>query len=132
MEKFLARNVVAGHYQISGWKKVRLILPNAKHYVVHAVKNGDDVLNEETLLERACSRKKSEVFHMLPYVSLIREGQLPRTLQLILSKSRYPLSQGPALLTNDGVSTTKYEFEPAAPKSVSEVFTYKTVFSHDV
>ena len=51
MEKFLARNVVIGHSQISGLKKVQLILPNAKHYAVHTVKNGEDVLNVENLLE---------------------------------------------------------------------------------
>ena len=105
MEKFLARNVVAGHSQILGLKNFQLILPNAKHYAVHAVKNGDDVLNEETLLERACSKKTSKVFHSLPYVSLIREGQLPRSLQHILTKSRYPLSQGPVLLPNDCLTT---------------------------
>ena len=132
MEKFLARNVVSGHSQILGLKNFQLILPNAKHYAVHAVKNGEDVLNEKNLLERACSRKKSEVFHMLPYVSLIREGQLPRTLQHILSKSKYPLSQGPALLPNDCFTTERYEYEPPAPKSASEVLTSKTVFSHDV
>ena len=132
MEKFPARNIIAGHSQILGIKKVHLILPNAKHYAVHAVKNGEDVLNEKNLLERACSRKKSEVFHMLPYVSLIREGQLPRTLQHILSKSKYPLSQGPALLPNDCFTTERYEYEPPAPKSASEVLTSKTVFSHDV
>ena len=59
MEKFLPRNVVAGHSQKLGIKKVQLILPNAKHYAVHAVKNGEDVLHEETLLEGACSRKTS-------------------------------------------------------------------------
>ena len=132
MEKFLARNVVIGHSQISGLKKVQLILPNAKHYAVHAVKNGEDVLNVENLLERACSIKISEVFHILPYVSLIREGQLPRSLQHILTKSRYPLSQGPVLLPNDCLTTERYEYEPPAPKSVSEVLTSKTVFSHDV
>ena len=89
MEKFLARNVVIGHSQISGLKKVQLILPNAKHYAVHAVKNGEDVLHEETLLEGAGSRKTSEVYHIVPYVSrsLIGGGQVPRTLQHILSKS---------------------------------------------
>ena len=107
MEKFLARNVVIGHSQISGLKKVQLILPNAKHYAVHAVKNGEDVLNVKNLLERACSIKLSEVFHILPYVSLIREGQLPRSLQHILTKSRYPLSQGPVLLPNDCLTTER-------------------------
>ena len=62
MEKFLARNIIAGHSQTLGIKKVQLILPNAKHYALHAVKNGEDVLREETLLEGACSRKTSEVY----------------------------------------------------------------------
>ena len=133
MEKFLTRNIIAGHSQISGIKKIQLILPNAKHYALHAVKKGEDVLREETLLEGACSRKTSEVYHISPYVfSLIGEGQVPRTLQHILSKNRYPLSQGPAvLLPNDCFSTEKYESEPI-PKSVTQVLTSKTVFSHDV
>ena len=132
MEKFLTRNIIAGHSQILGIKKVQLILPNAKHYALHAVKKGEDVLREETLLEGACSRKTSEVYHISPYVfSLIGEGQVPRTLQHILSKNRYPLSQGPVLLPNDCFSTEKYESEPI-PKLVTEVLTSKTVFSHDV
>ena len=57
---------------------------------------------------------------------------MPRTLQHILSKSKYPLSQGPALLPNDCFTTERYEYEPPAPKSASEVLTSKTVFSHDV
>ena len=63
MEKFLARNIVAGNSQILGIKKVHLNLPNAKHYEVHAAKNGEDVLHMETLLEGACRRKTSEVHH---------------------------------------------------------------------
>ena len=134
MGKFLARNVIAGHSQMLGIKKVQLSIPNAKQYAVHAVKNGEDVLHEETLLEGACSRKTSEVHHIWPYVScsLVGGGQVPRTLQHILSKSQYPLSQGPVLLPNDCFSSEKYEFEPPAPKSVSEVLTSKTVFSHGV
>ena len=50
MEKFLSRNTIAGHSEILGIKKVQLILPNAKHYALHAVKNGEDVLREETLV----------------------------------------------------------------------------------
>ena len=134
MEKILARNVAAGHSNMLGIKKVQLILPNAKHYVVHAVKNGEDVVHEDTLIEGAGSRKTSEVYHIVPYVShsLIGGGQVPRTLQHILSKSQYPLSQGPVLLPNDCFSTEKFEFDPAAPKPVSEVLTSKTVFSHGV
>ena len=48
MEKFLARNAVDGHSMMLGIKNVQLILPNAKHYVVHAVKNGEDVLHKDT------------------------------------------------------------------------------------
>ena len=69
MEKFLARNIVVGHSQILGLKTIQLILPKAKHYTVLAVKNGEDVLHEKSLLKHACRRKKSEVFHKLPYVS---------------------------------------------------------------
>ena len=135
MEKFLARNIIAGHSQILGIKKVHLNLPNAKHYEVHAAKNGEDVLHMETLLEGACRRKTSEVHHTWPYVMslalLIGNGQVPRTLQHILSKNQYPLSQGPVLLPNDCFSTEKYESEPIS-KSVTEVLTTKTVFSHNV
>ena len=139
MEKFLARNIIAGHSQIVGIKKVHLNLPNAKHFEVHAAKNGEDVLHMETLLEGACRRKTSEVHHTSPYVMSLallvgngQAGHVPRTLQHILSKHQYPLSQGPVLLPNDCFSTEeKYESEPI-PKSVTEVLTTKTVFSHNV
>ena len=62
---------------------------------------------------------------------LIGNGQVTRTLQHILSKNQYPLSQGPVLLPNDCFSTEKYESEPIS-KSVTEVLTTKTVFSHNV
>jgi hypothetical protein len=127
MEKFL----VAGHFQSLGKKEVQLALPTAKHYAVNAVKNGEDVVNVKTLLEVASSRKKSEVYHIFPYISLPGYGQVPRTLQHILSKHTFPLSQGPVLLPNDCLTTEKYETEPI-PKSVSQVLTSKTVFSHKV
>ena len=92
MEKFLARNLVVGHSPLLTGKKVQLVLPIAKHYEVHAVKNGEDELHEETLLEVASSRKKSEVCHIWQYVSLPGDdGAVPRTLQLILTKTCYPL-----------------------------------------
>ena len=79
MEKFLSRNTIAGYSEILGIKKVQLILPNAKHYALHAVKNGEDVLREETLLEDACSRKTSEAYHISPYVfSQMVERRVPR------------------------------------------------------
>jgi hypothetical protein len=139
MEKFLARNIIAGHSQIVGIKTVHLNLPNAKHYEVHAAKNGEDVLHMETLLEGACRRKTSEVHHTSPYVMSLallvgngQAGHVPRTLQHILSKHQYPLSQGPVLLPIDCFSTEdKYESDPI-PKSVTEVLTTKTVFSHNV
>ena len=129
MEKFLARNIVAGHSPTFGPKKVHLTLPSAKHYEVYAVKNGEDVLRVENLLEDACKRKTSEMHHIEPYVMGL--GYLSKTLHHILSRSQYPLSQGPVLLPNDCFSTAnKHESEPE--KSVTEVLTTKTVFSHDV
>ena len=104
MRKFLSQNVVIGHSQKMRIKNVQLILPKAKNFLVHAVKDGEDVLREETLIEDACNRKTSEVDHIGPYV--IEDGQVPfshypKTLQHILSKSTYPLSQGPVLLPNE-------------------------------
>ena len=127
MEKFLARNIVAGHSQTLGLKNIQLILPTAKHYTVHAVKNGEDVLDEKILLEHASRRKKSEVFHKLPYVSQL----LPRTLQHTLSKSQYPLSQGLVLRPNDCFTIENYEHQPPTPKSALDVLTSKTMFSHN-
>ena len=133
MEKFISRNVIVGRSQTLGLKNTQLILPNAKHYTIHAVKNGEDELNEKDLLEHAANRKKSEVFHKLPSLfTTMPFIRLPRTLQHILSKNQYPLSQGPVLLPNDCFTTEKYENEPSAPKSASEVLTSKTVFSHKV
>ena len=119
MEKFLVSGRLAK-------MKLQLSLPTAKQYAVIAVKNGEDELKVQYLLEDACNRKKSETFHIWTIPS-----ELPRTLQFILSIYPYPLSQGPVVLPNDCFTTENYEKQPIS-KSITEVLNAKTVFSHDV
>ena len=61
MEKYL----VAGKSQELS-KKAFLTFPAAKHYEVHAIKNGEPNLDIETLLGIAINRKKSDIFHIFP------------------------------------------------------------------
>ena len=84
-------------------KKVFLTFPAAKHYEVHAIKNGEAKLDVETLLGIAVSRKKSDIFHIYPE----KPGKvaLPRTLQHVLTRYPYPLSQGPVVLPTDCLTT---------------------------
>ena len=85
-------------------------------------------MEEELLLDIAVNRKKSEIFHIFPQN---RTEKLPKTLQTILSKHPFPLSQGPVVLTTDCLTTEKYENNPFLCKSISEVLTDKTVFYHN-
>ena len=125
MEKFL----VAG-LSSSSSKKLQLILPAGKHYKICGVKNGEADLKTEALLDKAANRRKSEAFHMPPVVN---QEELPRTLQYILSRYPYPVSQGPVVFPLDFYTADKwkYQLRPAPTRSESDVLTAKTLFSHD-
>ena len=134
MEKYLvvqnAKFVVTG-VDVANNRKFQLILPRGKHFAMHAVKSGENDDHFEDLLKIAVIRMKSGAFHMNPYCEINDEFVfLPRTLQQIMLKHPYPLSQGPVMLPIDCIATDDYEQHPI-PKSISEVLSAKTVFSHD-
>ena len=88
---------------------------------MHAVKSGEIDMHVEDFLNRAVVRTKAEAFHIDPYGRVNDEFvYLPRTLQQIMSKHPYPLSQGPVMLPIDCLATFNYEQYPV-PKSISEV-----------
>ena len=124
MEKYL----IAGKSQ-DVTKIAFLTFPAAKHYEVHAIKNGEPNLDVETLLGIAVSRKKSDIFHIYPEKA--GKVALPRTLQHVLTRYPYPLSQGPVVLPTDCLTTENYENDPFICKTVSEVLTAQTVFTHE-
>ena len=127
----MAKFQVAGQ-SLDLHRRATLTLPASKHYMVQAVKSGEKVLEVESLLEMAIKRKKSETFHSFPRIwKDERFLDLPRTLQHVLSRYPYPLSQGPVVLPTDCLTTDQKNFEATPiPKSVSEVLTAKTVFGH--
>ena len=123
MEKFL----VIGISHKIGKRQMRLTLPNSKHYNVIAVRDSEKELLEKSLVEKAVDISDT-LHHTRPFVNV---GEfLPRTLQTILLKHSYPLSQGPVILPVDCFTTECYEKSPRF-KSISDILTLKTVFSHD-
>jgi hypothetical protein len=96
-------------------RQLKLTLPIAKHFEISAVKNAEKNLQVKRLISKAVNRNRCEFFHVI-------EVKIPRTLQHILSRHPYPLSQGP--------------FRPVVDcrtedKPMHEDVTEKTVFSHD-
>ena len=128
-EKFLVNGV--GVSDKFDNRKFQLILPRGKHFELNAVKNGEDELLPEVLLNQAMHRSKSEAYHIRPFANgNYKFVDLPRTLQQIMSKHPYPLSQGPVQLPIDCLAMENYMQHPI-PKSISEVLSIKTVFSHE-
>ena len=102
----------------------KLSLPIAKHYEPHTVKKCEEKLLPLDLIAEAVNRKSFEPIDIKPAVLKDRQYlELPLTLQQILAKHPYPLVQGPALLAPEYVGQER--------KSVSEVLTLTTVFSHE-
>ena len=107
------------------------------HFVVQAVKNGEEETQVANIITKAVNRDKWESYHIRPF--FIKVGlrgvpypnmsemnkikELPRSLQKILSKHPYPLSQGPVLLPLDSATEDN--------KSVESVLATKTVFNHN-
>ena len=120
MEKFLV-NGYSNHHK----KKFQLRMPVAKHYTVLNVNKDEDESKIKEKISSAVNRKRSKSFH-LPVrifskdVKVIEE--ILRPIHQILSKHPYPLSQGPVLLPIDCATEDK--------KSINEVLTAKTVFTH--
>ena len=111
-----------------GKRQFHLTIPKSKHYKVLAVRDGEQELLEELFVEKAVTIDESEALHhSQPFVKIGED--LPRTLQKILLKHPYPLSQGPVMLPVDCLTSEHFERSPI-PKSFSEVLTTKTVFSH--
>ena len=86
-----------------GKRQFNLTMPKSRHYSVHAVKDGEKELLEKLLIEKAVAGNKSEAHHIQPFVQM--GENLPRTLQTILLKHPYPLSQGPVMLPVDCLAT---------------------------
>ena len=102
----------------------QLSLPKAKHYEPHIVKKCEEQVYPLDIINQAVIRKKYEPLHIKPLV--LKDEQyleLPLTLHQILARHPYPLVQGPALLAPDYFNQGR--------KSVSEVLTETTVFSHE-
>ena len=112
MEKFLVTGLSS-----SCSKKLQLILPAGKHNKIHGVNNGEAELKTEALLDKAANRRKSEAFHMPPVVG---QEELPRTLQHILSRYPYPVSQGPVVFLLDFYTADKWKYE-LRPASTNQV-----------
>ena len=78
-----------------------------------AVKNGEDELKTQDMLKFAMHRNKSEAYHITPFANINdRFVDLPRTLQQIMSKHPYPLSQGPVQLPIDCLAMENYMQHP--------------------
>ena len=67
MEKFLVTGLSS-----SSSKKLQLILPKGKHYKIHGVKNGEDNLKTEALLDKAVNRMATQMkyLHVHPYAGI--------------------------------------------------------------
>ena len=128
-EKFVVND--SGVADKFGDSNFQLVLPRGKHFEMSAVKNGEDELKTQDMLKFAMHRNKSEAYHITPFANINdRFVDLPRTLQQIMSKHPYPLSQGPVQLPIDCLAMENYMQHPI-PKSISEVLSIKTVFSHE-
>ena len=112
-------------------RKLQLTLPRGKHFEMHAVKNGENETNLKELLNIAVNKVAYDSYHNGPFGYIQGEHvELPRTLQEILSKNPFPISQGPVILPIDCLATGCFG-QRTTPKSTSEVLTSRTVFSHN-
>ena len=120
MEKFL----VIGCSKTYSNERFHLTLPSRKHFAVQAIRNGEQQCQVLDLISKAVNRDNFQSTHTKPFVGVKEPDiiQLPKTLQQILSRHPYPLSQGPVLLPVD--------CETENINSASEVLTEKTIFNH--
>ena len=122
----MAKFIVVGVFQDV---QMHLTLPAAKHFEVHTVNDGESELQVEHIINKAvCSERWDSTTHTRPFIfrddQSCKPEELPKTLQHILCKHPYPLSQGPVFLPLDCATKEK--------RSVGELITAKTVFKHDV
>ena len=133
MEKHLVckeKFCVTGVSEKQSLGKLQLTLPRGKHFEIHAVKNGENQTNLQELLNIAVNKVAYDTFYSEPFGIIKGERvELPRTFQEIMSKNEFPLSQGPVMLPIDCLATDYWGQRPS-PKSISEVLTLRTVFSH--
>ena len=87
--------------------RVSLGMPMAKRFQIRAIKNGEDKLQVETIVINAVNifslDAKNHHVHSYPRTK-DADGQtveLPRSLQKILGKHPFPLSQGPVILPTE-------------------------------
>ena len=119
MEKF----IVIGKSEAKN-VTVQLSLPIAKYYEPHVVNTCEEQVYPLDIIDQAVNRKKFEPTHIKPVVLKDKKYlELPLTLQQILNKHPYPVSQGPVLLAPN--------FQTEKRKSISEVLNERTLFSHD-
>ena len=119
MEKFILRGEHA-----ETRKKFLLNLPVSKRFKHVAIKSSETRIFPELLISMAVKRMKFENCHTFPSATIGGEYQdYSKTLQHLLQRHPFPLSQGPVNLALD----TNTE----ARKSVGQVVREKTVFSHN-
>ena len=112
-------------------RKLQLTLPRGKHFQVQAVKNGENETSVKELLNIAVNKVAYDTYHSDPFGYIKGERmELPRTLQEIFSKNPFPISQGPVMLPIDCLATDCFG-QRTTPKSMSDVLTSRTVFSHN-
>ena len=134
MEKFLVKDekfCLTGVSDKLSSRKFQLTLPRGKHFEVHAVKNCENETSVQELLKIAVNKEAYDAYHNGPFGYIKGERvELPRTLQEILSKNPFPISQGPVMPPIDCHSTRCFG-QRTTPKSISEVLTSRTIFSHN-
>ena len=99
-------------------RRLKLSLPKSKHFQHQAVKGGEQE-PVSNLIAKAVTTSKACPWHKMPYGE---SGYVPRSLQQILTRSSFPLSQGPVVLPID--------CNTEAMKLSAEVLADKTVFEH--
>ena len=119
MEKFISRGE---HFKTK--KTFLMNLPVSKQFSYIAVKSSETRMFPELLISMAVKKMKFKNHHTVP--SAIMEGNpqdYSKTLQNILQRHPFPLSQGPVILALDTNSESR--------KSVGQVVRERTVFSHN-
>ena len=132
MKKF----TFTGHVKDDTSTKYHLTVPRAKHFELKLIGNGEQDLQIQKLVTDAVRRGR-ELYskHKIPNVGIrqkdnpnpnyiiVHNTHVPRTLQNILLRSEYPLSQGPVIPQLDCATEDK--------KSEKEIMVSKTIFTHE-
>lgn len=132
----MKRAMITGHVIDDISKKYHLILPRAKHFELNFIANGEPDLQIQKLVTYAVHRAREmysnhripnvgipQKDNLNPYRIIFQNTNVPRTLQNILLKSDYPLSQGPVIPQLDCATEDN--------KSEEEIMETKTMFTHE-